>query len=144
VAESIKFEGRLWAVVTAASGRRFIGEVVTVTEDEESEVIKFMRLDPAYEITTLMRPVPTGPRPDEMAIQRQTLVFPVDACAYDCSVQLSYPSEVHFADDFHENDRRMFIDQIRMVRAQMVEGRGQKLGLAKPPPGFDPTKFKGS
>ena len=136
MAESIEFEGRLWAVVTAASGRRFIGKVAEVLEEEESAAIKFMRLDPAYEISTLMRQVPTGPGPGELAIQRQTLVFPVDACAHDCGVELMCPSEVHFACDFHENDRAMYRDQIRMVRAQMVQGREQKLGMVKPPPGF--------
>lgn len=143
MAESIEFEGRIWAVVTAASGRRFIGKVGGVIEDEESSVIKYMELEPVHEIQTLTRPVQMGPDPSNVALQRQTMVFPLDACAHDSKVRLAYPSEVHFAEDFHENDRHMYVDQIRTVRAQMVEGREQKLGLAKPPPGFDPTKFKG-
>jgi hypothetical protein len=130
--------------VTAASGRRFIGKVcATEYEEGDDGVIKYLELEPSYEVQTLTRPIQTGPSPQDVALQRQTMVFPFDACAHDCQTRLSYPSEVHFAEDFHENDRHMYIDQIRTVRAQMVQGREQKLGLAKPPPGFDPTKFKG-
>lgn len=142
MAEDIKFEGRLWAIVTAGA-ERVIGMVEGIPPSTDV-IPDTLILNPAYEIRTMTQPVQVGL--GEIAIRRETLLFPIDSCTHDTRIRLR-PDTVLYAGDIHEVDRAMYRDQIRMVRAQQETGRLQKLGLTQPGqdgmPPFDPKKGGG-
>jgi hypothetical protein len=143
MAEDREFEGRFWAVV-GVGGRRYIGKVQSAAEHEphpsssvhEEHCPQYIELSEAYELTTFTQPVEVGP--GQVALQRRTMLFPYDTCGHPAIVRL-HPTELSWAEDFHENDRETYREMLRGVRAQMEQARVQKLGLAVPQPSLPPN-----
>lgn len=142
MAEDREFEGRLWAVV-GAGNRRYLGRVAypacyrtNEEQDEPQDCPPFIELEEAYELMTVTQPVQVSP--GQVGIQRKTMLFPYDTCGHPVYVRLR-PSELSWAEDFHESDRDGYRQLLSEVRAQMEQARVQRLGLAVAQPNLPPN-----
>jgi hypothetical protein len=158
MADDLKFEGRLWAIVGTGQKqyigqvehpKEYMGDAAELTELQKqgenlpptrclAECPPYIELYPCYELLSLTRMMQF---PDGTASpKRDVLVLPIDRCSRDVRKRFR-PVELTWAEDIHEMDRSTYINLIRDLRQQALEARGQESGLAKPPPGFDPTKL---
>jgi hypothetical protein len=143
MAEDIKFEGRLWAIVGDGQ-KQYIGRVDKPQEhapdgDDTDDVCPpYIELCPCYEFMSLtkMMNFPDG----SSSPVREVMVLPVDKCKFDVRKRFR-PTSLTWAEDIHENDRGLYRNLIRDLRQQAQEAREQESGIARPPPGFDPSKM---
>lgn len=145
MAEDREFEGRFWAVV-GVGARRYVGRVMDALvytdkgpEGTVHECPPYIELEEAYELMTVTQPVQVNP--GQVAIQRKTILFPYDTCGHPVAVRLR-PTELSWAEDFHESDRDSYRQMLSEVRAQMEQARVQRLGLTVAQPGL-PHDLKG-
>ena len=134
MAEDTRLEDCSWAIVTTGGGRRYLGVI-------EQELSEWMWLKPAYELTVMTRQVAVGPQ--QIAIQRECRLFPVDRCFGDVRVRIYNPPEVvRLKEDVCRADFHHYMGLIRALQEELVAARAQDSGIALPntklPPGFDP------
>jgi hypothetical protein len=151
MADDIKFEGRLWAIVGTGQ-KQYIGKVMHANEFSHKaaedgitprcmcECPPYIELCPCYELLSItqMLQLPNG----SAVPKREVLFMPVDACKRDVTKRFR-PTDITYAEDIHENDRTEYIQRLRDLRAQLDEARGQDIGLAKPPRNFNPMNPQG-
>ena len=132
MAEKLFTEADIWATITGASGNRYIGKVEQTNHpaDKLWEHIvsgELITLSPCYELTTMTQPVQVGP--GQMALHRQTLVFPIDSCCEDTSVTFMCPSEVSLLSEMSEGDQDTYRKMIERVREEMLSTRLKRSNL---------------
>lgn len=144
MAEDTRLEDRPWAIVTTGGGRRYLGvldaEALTVVKESSSKPC-WMWLKPAYELAVMTRQVAVGPQ--QIAIQRECRLFPIDRCFEDARVRVHNPPEIALLEeDVSKADFRHYMSLVRALQEELVAARAQDSGIALPntklPPGFDP------
>lgn len=143
MAEDTRPEDSSWAVVTSGGGRRYVGMVEKNYNDGGHWVV---RLKPAYELATMTRQVPIGP--NQVGLQRDTRLFPIDRSLEDVRVRLLNPPEVILLnEDVSDSDRKRYLELVQLMQLEVIAARAKESGLEIPnmklPPGFDPTKLRG-
>ena len=145
MAEELKFEGRLWAIVGTGQ-KQYIGKVEKVEAHTPSEgesdlndvCPPCIELCPCYEFLSLTRMLQL---PDGSQVPaREVLVLPVDKCKRDVRKRFR-PTDITWAEDIHELDRQDYVNLIRDLRQQAEEARGQEVGMHPAPTNFDPKNF---
>jgi len=119
MADSIKFEGRLWAVVSTGASR-YVGQVSEQIEDR-------VTLSPSYEIVTLNIPI-QGPA-GEVALRREIKIVPIDTALHDVRVTLYNISSISYAEDFDKADQASYVALLQDVRGSLQSNRLRQAGI---------------
>ena len=128
MAESTGFENGVWAVVTAKSGAKYLGDVTGMRLVSDGTLIpRHVTLRDAYEVSTQNIPVPT---PQGVAMTRQCAVYPVDNCLHPVRLEVYRPSELVYVNDLHRDDKRRYEQMLEECRAQILRTRAQESGIA--------------
>lgn len=120
-------------VVVASGGRRFIGKALNLIGEDASQ--PRVTLNEALEIQTITRQVPQRhPATGEqvMMLQRETMVFPVDACASPISLDLYGITERLILRTLDASDRNTYEMAYAVCLDNLQAARAQRAGIALP------------
>lgn len=137
--QDVDVERGVWAVVTDAAGKKYVGRMVG-SEFTEDDVLKCMvdrcpvKMEQVFALIEMDLPMQT---PQGGAIQHISHLRPMDNCEGPSAFHIM-PSAVHFFTDMSESDRRRHKGLVEQIAHVAVATRAERAGIQLVGPGGMP------